>query len=175
MAFIFVLVESIYATTKQGCGLNGTMDAIGIFQYLTDHGNRAASNRRADIEEMCAHLGVSLQPDRGKTPEQNYFVVEDSQNQEQAGPLTSAASSRQDMHSGPITQPQAPINLDWYEPFAQVFPEQIPYPMEDASMTEMSFGEGTHDIYSLYYNDDLALTGAVNTDWEELERQIVRH
>jgi hypothetical protein len=51
-------------------------------------------------------------------------------------------------------------------------PEQPLHWVDDSSISETIIGQNTHDLYSLYYNDGLGLTGTVETDWEALEKQI---
>jgi hypothetical protein len=55
------------------------------------------------------------------------------------------------------------------------FPEQPLHWIEEMSLNDMISGQDSHDLYALYYNDNLTLNGAIEADWEALEREIFRH
>ncbi|KAJ9661442.1 hypothetical protein H2201_006473 [Coniosporium apollinis] len=176
VAFVFVLVESIYSS--KGSDLFGIHGTLGIFHYLTQHGNRAASKRLADIEQMCDHLSIPLElstaAGRSAPTEPHLNAVAEPHNgqrEDTAARWPNGQEQAPDMER--LVPLEEPMSLDWYQPLEPVFPQQIPYPVEDTAIGDNFFGEGTHDVYSLYYNNDLALTGAVESDWEELERHIV--
>lgn len=59
-AFVFVLVEAIGAGDRRDSNLARITAALGLLEYLSAHGNKAAGKRQADIEQMCRHLKVSL-------------------------------------------------------------------------------------------------------------------
>lgn len=59
-AFVFVLVEAMGPGDRRDLNLARITTALGLLEYLSGHGNKAAGKRQADIEQMCRHLRVSL-------------------------------------------------------------------------------------------------------------------
>lgn len=180
-AFVFVLVETIYPDAGKGCGKGGIRDASGVLQHLASYGNRAAAKRRMDIEQTCDQLGISFR-DSSTTQAGNaeHAHLDDSRTMPNgsSGISTHAnngfvptAQEPQICQPGAVESPE----FDWAEATAAFFDQPfygrpyqtVPVPMMDAT----AFGEGFSDQVGLYF-DEFALTGVVETDWEELSRKF---
>jgi hypothetical protein len=53
-----------------------------------------------------------------------------------------------------------------------LLPEEPLHWIDEICLDNMVTGENSHDLYAFYHNDNLALNGAIETDWEALEREL---
>ncbi|KAF9891058.1 hypothetical protein FE257_004993 [Aspergillus nanangensis] len=170
VAFVFVLCESIYPHPHGDSCLQSIEETLGLLQYLVSRGNRAASNRKLDIIQMCEHLGITIDQ----------------------GPLSQHGEMRDpcDVH------PDVPSNFDQvperHDPASTRDPSEPdgtmadgialaaslpadPLPWDrDTSLSEIFTGYDNSELYSLYCDGNLPLTGTVETDWDIFERQTLR-
>ena len=168
---------------NEGAGRVGLQGAQELFDHLTASGNKAAANRHADILQMYENLGLFSQPAVLSQPQERRLGVEPQPElcpevtpippfQQIVGPDTSSAEQ---VH---IPQYQANSAQHFYsnESFGTFLDHNN---MMDAAPNDgsidVSMWEGSYDIYSCYHNDEFALTGAMDTDWEELQRQMRRY
>ncbi|KAJ5944920.1 hypothetical protein N7516_005088 [Penicillium verrucosum] len=168
VAFVLILAGSAFSDAQQMRVVHGLKLAMNLFDYLAERGNKASLCRKTDIEQICNHVGVSLDG-------------------------TNTASS--DLQGTP-TPTQHPTITSWYDPVAEIIrsPTQQDqsgnqsgyiHPLQDPGLlplwqTENSFydsfsGSMPRDLYTIYQNNDLALSGSIKLDWEELERQLLLH
>ncbi|KAL2826097.1 hypothetical protein BDW59DRAFT_161222 [Aspergillus cavernicola] len=150
-AFVFVLAGTIYPN-KESCWRDINL-ALDVLDQLSLHGNKASSNRRADILQMCDHLGISREQVAHTAPVEPTSTSAVEHIQPNAHIAVPAMEQ-------PIQDNTTPLNfsepaLNWVNNIDELLLEQDP-----------------HDFYSLYCNDGLPLAGTVETDWEALERQI---
>ncbi|KAI9168076.1 hypothetical protein HJFPF1_04220 [Paramyrothecium foliicola] len=160
--FIFVLAVTI--NSGQGQAYEGIDSARSILMYLANLGNRAAAKRLAEINQMCASL--ALQTD---TPDVN---------------VTQPQTLMQPFSFNSAIQ-RAPSTLDTTEPEAHnqeiaghSTTDQEVLETQDATMCRVAdvaeiVLEGEDDLYWMYHNPSLALTGVEQLDWEMLENQMV--
>ena len=154
VSFVFVLAGTIYpGKASYNRDINLTLD---LLDHLSLHGNRAACNRRADILQMCDHLGIPRE--QGAVPlRPGQHAQSDIGNPMPREHLTAFPSQteRTTDNTTPIyfSEPA----LQWVNDIDELLLQQDP-----------------HDFYSLYCNDGFPLAGTVETDWEALERQIFR-
>ncbi|OQU97036.1 Fungal Zn2-Cys6 binuclear cluster domain-containing protein [Cladophialophora immunda] len=198
IALVFVLAEAIFADTDRQPDLHtGVLGAVEIFDYLVANGNKAAENRRADVLQICACLGISTdqttatldgekassnRPGRTDTavsfPEVQARFLPVSAGPVLATPTTyegSGASRMRYRHSDADGERDGDLSSNTWniDLSAEPFPSQTaPGSMGDMGLNDFFQGENTHDLYSLYCNTGLTLTGVAETDWMELERQI---
>lgn len=120
-----------------------------------------------DIEQMCHHLGIAFE----NMPEHD----DDSHNvtgsqhvdgRQSEGFVAESASEDLNSHR----QDESP-DFDWSRAAATFFDTLPSEGLDQPSMSTLSFGEGGYDPMG-FYVDQFALTGVVETDWEELSRQF---
>ena len=172
-AFVFVLVETIHPDASRGCGNRGIGDASNVLKYLTSRGNRAAAKRLADIEQICDQLGISISDGSGQQddiesmiapwPDVSLATLVNEDSAERNGAVDEEPRIAP-QHTAPSPE------FDWAEASAAFFDNQPFSGQPDQAVAPMwgSFGEG----FSGFYFDEFALTGVVETDWEELSRQF---
>lgn len=154
-----------------------------MFQHLTASGNKAAANRRADILQMCENLGLFSQP-TGKDNSQENQPEKHLQQEVVEEPSLQVANQQlggsEHMSGLLIQQPQ--YQVEQMQPFYnsdEVFGTLLDHNNVISTVTNdrplnNQVWDDTYDIYSCYHNDEFALTGAMETDWDELQRQIGR-
>jgi proline utilization trans-activator len=170
VAFIFVLAESVPSDIGSRRGAHDLKTAMDIFDYLGERGNKASLQRKMEIEQMCNHIGVSVQ-ERNVLP----------------GPVQTRSSSTQQVATPPQTgmnrTPHATIRdleqtLDdtsgYPLPSLQIS-EQPPRWENDINLDDTFSGSDPRDVYTIYQSNDLMLSGSVELDWEERERQLLVH
>ncbi|KAL3486313.1 hypothetical protein BJX62DRAFT_228833 [Aspergillus germanicus] len=151
VAFVLVLAATIYP--GKGSYSRDIQLTLDLLNHLSLNGNKAARNRRADIAQMCDHLGISKQgpvvaSHQGQLPYDIHQAAELEQ------PTVSARGGE------PLPDNTTPI--DFSEPALQWV----------NGIDELLLQQDPHDFYSLYCNDAFPLAGTVETDWEALEAQI---
>lgn len=170
VAFVFVLAESVPSDIGSRQGAHDLKTAMEIFDYLGERGNKASLQRKMEIEQMCNHIGVSVQENNNVT-----------------SPLRIRSSSRQQVAIPPqpginqtshATIRDVEQNLDdssgYLDPSLQIS-ERPPRWENDINLDDTFSGSDPRDVYTIYQSNDLMLSGSVELDWEELERQLLIH
>ncbi|SCV27151.1 related to positive activator of transcription [Fusarium fujikuroi] len=150
--FIFVLAVIINSDKAQA--YQGIESVRSILTHLSNLGNRAATKRLAEIDQMCTSLTLETE-----TPD-----VEAAQPQMLMQPFSFQASGA------------APIASS--EPQDQDLTSENALGEQDAVMAgAQDLGdivlEGEDDLYWIYHNPSLSLTGVEQLDWETLENHMV--
>ncbi|EXK38445.1 hypothetical protein FOMG_08837 [Fusarium oxysporum f. sp. melonis 26406] len=150
--FIFVLAVIINSDKAQA--YQGIESVRSILMHLSNLGNRAATKRLAEIDQMCASLTLETE-----TPD-----VDAAQPQMLMQPFSFHASGAAPMASG--------------ESQGQTLTTESALGEQDAVMAgAQDLGdivlEGEDDLYWIYHNPSLSLTGVEQLDWETLENQMV--
>ncbi|KAI1042306.1 hypothetical protein LB505_003032 [Fusarium chuoi] len=150
--FIFVLAVIINSDKAQA--YQGIESVRSILTHLSNLGNRAATKRLAEIDQMCTSLTLETE-----TPD-----VEAAQPQMLMQPFSFQASGA------------APIASS--EPQDQDLTGENALGEQDAVMAgAQDLGdivlEGEDDLYWIYHNPSLSLTGVEQLDWESLENHMV--
>ncbi|KAF5713655.1 transcription activator [Fusarium globosum] len=150
--FIFVLAVIINSDKAQA--YQGIERVRSILTHLSNLGNRAATKRLAEIDQMCTSLTLETE-----TPD-----VEAAQPQMLMQPFSFQASGA------------APIASS--EPQDQDLTSENALGEQDAVMAgAQDLGdivlEGEDDLYWIYHNPSLSLTGVEQVDWETLENHMV--
>ncbi|KAK2669635.1 hypothetical protein RAB80_015161 [Fusarium oxysporum f. sp. vasinfectum] len=150
--FIFVLAVIINSDKAQA--YQGIESVRSILTHLSNLGNRAATKRLAEIDQMCASLTLETE-----TPD-----VEAAQPQMLMQPFSFQASGAAPITSG--------------EPQVQDLTSENAVGEQDAVMAgAQDLGdivlEGEDDLYWIYHNPSLSLTGVEQLDWETLENHMV--
>ncbi|RBA10554.1 hypothetical protein FPRO05_05143 [Fusarium proliferatum] len=150
--FIFVLAVIINSDKAQA--YQGIESVRSILTHLSNLGNRAATKRLAEIDQMCTSLTLETE-----TPD-----VEAAQPQMLMQPFSFQASGA------------APIASS--EPQDQDLTSENALGEQDAGMAgAQDLGdivlEGEDDLYWIYHNPSLSLTGVEQLDWETLENHMV--
>lgn len=122
--------------------------------HLSNLGNRAATKRLAEIDQMCASLTLETE-----TPD-----VDVAQPQMLMQPFSFHASGAAHTASG--------------EPQSQNLASENALGEQDVVMAgAQDLGdimlEGEDDLYWIYHNPSLSLTGVEQLDWETLENHMV--
>ncbi|KAL2866660.1 fungal specific transcription factor domain-containing protein [Aspergillus lucknowensis] len=154
VAFVFVLAGKIYPG-KESYNRDIKL-TLALLDHLSSHGNRAAPNRRADILQMCDHLGIAREQMAFSTHGERHPTRDPDK------PPEHVQVADIPTETGPPQDTTTP--LDFTEPALQWVND----------IDELMLQQDPHDFYSLYYNDGFPLAGTVETDWEALERQIFR-
>ncbi|KAH7475868.1 hypothetical protein FOMA001_g10642 [Fusarium oxysporum f. sp. matthiolae] len=150
--FIFVLAVIINSDKAQA--YQGIESVRSILMHLSNLGNRAATKRLAEIDQMCASLTLETE-----TPD-----VDAAQPQMLMQPFSFHASGAAPMASG--------------ESQGQTLTTENALGEQDAVMAgAQDLGdivlEGEDDLYWIYHNPSLSLTGVEQLDWETLENHMV--
>ncbi|KAF5576174.1 positive activator of transcription [Fusarium pseudocircinatum] len=142
--FIFVLAVIINSDKAQA--YQGIDSVRSILMHLSNLGNRAATKRLAEIDQMCASLALETE-----TPHID------------------------------VAQPQMLMPFSLHasgEPQSQNLASENALGEQDVVMAgaqdlEDFMLEGENDIYWIYHNPSLSLTGVEQLDWETLENHMV--
>jgi hypothetical protein len=178
VSFVLILTESIRTDPQNQSTIRDIISCMEIFAYLKQHGNKAAHNRELDIMQIYDHLGLSkelLYP-ASIEPATNYTsnsaaVV--GQSNYPALLNESLENLTTNNYNGPTNNEQCVMDLSEASPTAELANLEHPlHWVDDPTTNEFMVNEETRDLYSFYYNDGLALSGTVETDWGVLERQI---
>lgn len=97
--------------------------------------------------------------------------------QGQAPNISNAPIPEHDISGNIVQISQRPTDLQDMElglDSLPTIPEQPLHWIEEMSLNDMISGQDSHDLYAFYYNDNLTLNGAIEADWEALEREIFR-
>lgn len=125
--------------------------------HLSNLGNQAATKRLTEIDQMCASLGLETE-----TPNTH---IGEPQALMQPFSLSSASQSALRQPQGQTAITQNAINGNEFGG-------------EDTAMAGVDdlsdiMLEGEDDLYWIYHNTSLSLTGVEQLDWENLDFQTV--
>ncbi|KAF3019912.1 hypothetical protein E8E15_003341 [Penicillium rubens] len=168
VAFVLILAGSAFCDAQKMGVVHGLKRAMSLFDYLAERGNRASLCRKSDIEQMCNHVGVSL--GRAGTPSGDL----------QNTPTPThhpAITPRYDPAAEIIRSPQQPDQSGNQSGYLHPLRDPGPPPLwqTENSLYDSFSGSVPRDLYTIYQNNDLALSGSIELDWEELERQLLLH
>ncbi|CAI7604070.1 unnamed protein product [Penicillium viridicatum] len=169
VAFVFILAGSAFSDAQQIRVVQGLKLAMNLFDYLAERGNKASLCRKTDTEQICNHVGVSL--DGAST------ALGDSQatpTPTQHAAITPRYDPVAEIIRTPTQQPDQRVNPSGYlHPLrATGLP---PVRQTEDGLYDSFSGSVPRDLYTIHQNNDLALSGSVELDWEELERQLLLH
>lgn len=171
IAFVLILAEKVLSDDQKDRVSHGLRITMDLFDHLAERGNKASLSRKADVEQMCNHLGIST-----KSADHSY----PRDRQESLSPRESTATTlRYDpvMEIIQTTGRQQPHNLvDPVSYFDQFRSSDLSQLGETENMLYDSLSDSvSHGLYNIYNNNDLMFSGSVELDWEELERQLLLH
>ncbi|GKT54619.1 fungal specific transcription factor domain-containing protein [Colletotrichum tofieldiae] len=174
VGFVFVLVEAI--NPGKGLGFKGIDGSRAILRYLVTLGNRAAGNRLAELDQMCAHLALPVHRSTGQTPQESFMDL-----------LTQTFSFSSGYGNIDLDPQRASAGID----NAVTGADGADNRHEDAGAAaeacndvgQHDFGfsgadlasiplEGENSLYWVYHTPGFVFTGVEQTDWEALENQI---
>lgn len=144
---------------------------MDLFDHLAERGNKASLSRKADVEQMCNHLGISTKS------------AHNSHSRDMQGSLSPRESTATTLRYDPVmeiiqtTGRQQPHNApDPVSYFDQFRSSDLSPLGETENMLYDSLSDSVpHGLYNIYNNNDLMFSGSVELDWEELERQLLLH
>lgn len=169
--------------------------ACRILRHLIACGNRAAAKRYLDLKQMCETLGASFdnanEPPRWPATEEAGAATEGVVPVESTEPgpgegVPGADASHGGVGSGrgeqqyssaivadAAAEPGLP-RFDWGQAASVFFGHEPPGPPDRGEDAPYAFGFGGEECGDTigFGDDDFALTGVIETDWEELSRQI---
>ncbi|KAM0193489.1 hypothetical protein ACHAPI_007558 [Fusarium lateritium] len=160
--FIFVLAVIINSDKAQA--YEGIESVRSILMHLSNLGNRAATKRLAEIDQMCASLTLQTE-----TPD-----VHVGQPEMLMQPFSFYSGTQSASGSVPMPLSEA----QGHTMSAQTTIDKNAFEIQDAVMTGAEdLGdivlEGEDNLYWIYHNPSLSLTGVEQIDWETLENHIV--
>ncbi|KAL6922669.1 hypothetical protein FSST1_006695 [Fusarium sambucinum] len=146
--FIFVLAVIVNSDKAQA--YEGIESVRSILMYLANLGNRAATKRLAEIDQMCASLTLQTE-----TPDMNVRQPEMLMQ-----PFSFYSGTERASRSVPI----APGKAQGQRLSAQTMSDKNAFEIQDAVMAGTEdLGdivlEGEDDLYWIYHNPSLSLTG----------------
>lgn len=162
--FVFVLVEMIVPGRNLGaCGIRVSRR---ILSHLVELGNRAASRRLTELDQMCAHLGACRW---GEESEDSFptlsqmFTFEHGYGSRIPESRESSDPLRRNTQDGEL-----PNDGDQFNTENQVFPTNIP----SLHLDGPDFSLGEEDGISWVFQPGM-YTGEELADWEMFESQIL--
>lgn len=142
----------------------GIDSARSILMYLANLGNRAAAKRLNEIDQMCASLALQTE-----TPDVN---VGQSHTLMQPFSFNPTAQRTAGDASASATVPETPNHVvSYHSPTGQTLCETSDTTTAGIADLADIVLEGEDDLYWMYHNPSLALTGVELIDWETLENQ----
>lgn len=160
--FIFVL--AVMVNSDKGKAYEGIESVRSILLHLSNLGNRAAAKRLTEIDMMCSSLALETElPD-----------IDAGQPEMLLQPFSLDLES----HPVPGELAMAPGRPDAQGNTAQSVTDEIVLENQDtftAGADDLGgiVLEGEDDLYWIYHNPSLSLTGVEQADWEILENQLV--
>ncbi|KAF4966457.1 hypothetical protein FSARC_5863 [Fusarium sarcochroum] len=160
--FIFVLAVIINSDKAQA--YEGIESVRSILMHLSNLGNRAATKRLAEIDQMCTSLTLETE-----TPDVDVVQPQMLMQPFSFNPATHHVSG---VVPVPLGEPQVQSVA------AQGMAGENVFGGQDAVMTGAEdLGdivlEGEDDLYWIYHNTSLSLTGVEQLDWETLGNQTI--
>ncbi|EXA35168.1 hypothetical protein FOVG_13930 [Fusarium oxysporum f. sp. pisi HDV247] len=150
--FIFVLAVIINSDKAQA--YQGIESVRSILKHLSNLGNRAATKRLAEIDQMCASLTLETETPDVEAAQPQMLMQPFSFQASGAAPITSGEPQDQDLTSENAVGEQDTV-------------------MAGAQDLGDIVLEGEDDLYWIYHNPSLSLTGVEQLDWETLENHMV--
>ncbi|KAJ9655688.1 hypothetical protein H2198_005485 [Neophaeococcomyces mojaviensis] len=189
-AFVFVLAAKVHPKDTRSAMHLGSM--ASLFDFFVDHGNSVALDRKSDIEQMRKQLlqttdhvrHMNAHERAGNSAQTSNDRLNTTQDHESTNVITGMHQGRS---KGKNTKEQSEPNLssnpnlvnDDRTQFCNlnaVFDteaEAFTYLPMDFAVYDTSLWEDSHDIYQYYNTENLMLSGSIETDWDQLERQII--
>jgi len=190
-AFVFVLAAKVQPNdSRSEVRLSGT---VSVFDFFVDHGNSVAVDRRSDIEQMHKQLLQNSEDESHPNTHNHagdgvkeinaHFNVTD-----ECHGYDNIPARSQGQAEGSNSTEHGELNLNWNSKLTSDNGAQQSYgsndmvagepetfaclPM-DFTIDDASLWEDPRDIYQYYNTENFMLSGSVETDWEQLERQIM--
>ncbi|SCN68650.1 related to positive activator of transcription [Fusarium fujikuroi] len=150
--FIFVLAVIINSDKAQA--YQGIESVRSILTHLSNLGNRAATKRLAEIDQMCTSLTLETETPDVEAAQPQMLMQPFSFQASGAAPIASSEPQDQDLTSVNALGEQDAV-------------------MAGAQDLGDIVLEGEDDLYWIYHNPSLSLTGVEQLDWETLENHMV--
>ncbi|CCF41839.1 hypothetical protein CH063_11995 [Colletotrichum higginsianum] len=175
VGFVFVLVEAV--SPGKGLGFKGVEGSRAILRYLVGLGNRAAASRLAELDQMCAHLSLSVRQPTGQTPQEEAsssfmdlltqpFSFSSGYGNVEAG----AGGVSRSVVAGGISNRESDVNGVATDGGCEAA-SQHDFGLSGADLASIPL-EGENSLYWVYHTPGFSFTGVEQTDWEALENQI---
>ncbi|KAK6227416.1 fungal specific transcription factor domain-containing protein [Colletotrichum tabaci] len=177
VGFVFVLVEAV--SPGKGLGFKGVEGSRAILRYLVGLGNRAAASRLAELDQMCAHLSLSVRQPTDHTPQEEassssfidlltqpfsfssgYGIVEARAGGISLGVVAGGISNRESDVNGVVAGVGDCEDASQHD-----------FGLSGADLASIPL-EGENSLYWVYHTPGFSFTGVEQTDWEALENQI---
>lgn len=170
-----MLVEAV--SPGKGLGFKGVEGSRAILRYLVGLGNRAAASRLAELDQMCAHLSLSVRQPTGQTPQEEAsssfmdlltqpFSFSSGYGNVEAG----AGGVSRSVVAGGISNRESDVNRVATEGGCED-DSQHDFGLSGADLASIPL-EGENSLYWVYHTPGFSFTGVEQTDWEALENQI---
>lgn len=157
--FIFVLAVAVKSAKDQA--YDGIHSARSLLQYLANLGNRAAAKRLAEIDQMCAHLDLPTE-----TP-----TMEDIQPLALMQPFSFEKATESTRRSSEVARGTQAHDASEEIPILESgMVDQDTLTAGASDLADIVL-EGEEDLYWMYHNPSLSLTGVDLLDWERFESQ----
>ena len=164
-----MLVEAI--DPGKNLGLEGINGCRSILRYLTDLGNRAAANRLAELEQMCAHLAPTQSAEDTTATSNTPTAI---------GTLTQPFSFAT-VHGSSVSGQRAPSNAQrqsTIDPSLQQLGDteiandfQASADFIGTDLANLPLND-IDSLYFTYHPPGLSFTGVEQADWETLENEL---
>lgn len=176
-----MLVASVKTSTAPYSGNQNIKGAVETLDYLRKHGNKVAEKRLNDLEQICQHLGIPISVESPSSlpnalVKQKHLTVEKLKST--SSEAASASRTLNQAVSTDLSMPDASrLHPQW-----QQTPLSSQIPGDDVDSLQLSenmiFSSSDFDNFNDFnfdFGEEFFLTGADDTDWGELERQIANH
>lgn len=155
-------VLAVVINPAQGPAYDGISTARSILRYLTNLGNRAAAKRLAELDQMWAHLTMPSQ-----TPSSDLAAPELLMQTFSFGHRPGAING----NGGDTALTADAMSNNQGLPGHVPVPDGVDGAILGQDMADIVL-EGESDLYWMYNNPSLSLTGVELADWETLETHI---
>ncbi|KAL2203566.1 hypothetical protein CC79DRAFT_1371616 [Sarocladium strictum] len=158
----FVYVLAVVINPAQSAAYDGISSARSILRYLSNLGNRAAAKRLAELDQMWAHLAVPNETPSSDLMDPELLMQTFSFGQKPGainGNGSDAAVMGDAMQNGQGISSHVPMA------------DGVDGAILGQDMADIVL-EGESDLYWMYNNPSLSLTGVELADWERLETHI---
>lgn len=170
VAFVFILAYTI--NPRDAISIKGAQQASLVMQDLANHGNKAARKCLAEIQQMCAYLGLHLDTSSSTLNDANSSAVSSN--------ITSDCRSNNTTHTGLYIEsneveevPTVPV-VPTYD-LANIRTSEISTVISGGWILDhidVPLEDQNDSIYSVYNDPSMTLTGVDFADWAEFDRQI---
>jgi hypothetical protein len=148
-----------------------------LLSYFVGLGSKAAAQRRAEIDQMCAHLSLATNQARS-----NHHLPSAELRQREGLDLSIDGSTDPnpnaidnsiypDIQHTPGPQQGATADTNDAGQLTDVLWMQYDALFNDANMTDIVLEGENHNLYSMYHDPKFSFTGVEYAAWEELERR----